>query len=659
MDKINYNQHDWNKGEVIKEENLDNMENGIKQATDKINEIIDTEQDFKDRMADIDGRIDINNEELVIARDGCDNLGQRIERDQQYIYNILNDGSYLEFNGTDITVDNSKEGYTSNMLIKGQTYQNLAPKVTKYLHNAKSTNDGKFTIIEQTSTSIVLKINSELTSWRYISCGKVDINMLKANTEYTFCGDFENIASILIQTGDGLYIASDFLGATNNKFKIRTKDANTLNSIPQNSDLIIYVSYNQSVGFTGKVACKNVVLLEGDWTNKEVPSSITGIESVGEKENNKISILSHGKNLFNKENANDYVGFWVDNGSRKIKKDDSGLIYSVYVNNIKKGCVYALTERIDRDDARRNRYAFVNERMEAITIKDSVVTDPAPPNAKGLLWYISSIGLSKQELESIQIEENQKTSYEPYKQNKKEISLPMQGGLKSLPDGVADTIEQREDGVYLVQRIKKYTITGNEDISLRTDVTLTNGSIFGFYMNDNSYKTGTDFLNNAFISSRNMLNDREFVRITLDPSQSKSYIAVGILNNKLATQDVEGFKQWLKANPITIYYELNTPVETKLDIDTLNLKVFKDVTYILSENNIKPEIVCKAPVDVNQTIADLQEEQEQLMETYNTLKDENKAVKMAISELNEQEDVQTADMLDLDMRVLALEEGLE
>ena len=121
MDKINYNQHDWNKGEVIKEENLDNMENGIKQATDKINEIIDTEQDFKDRMADIDGRIDINNEELVIARDGCDNLGQRIERDQQYIYNILNDGSYLEFNGTDITVDNSKEGYTKDTILKGQT----------------------------------------------------------------------------------------------------------------------------------------------------------------------------------------------------------------------------------------------------------------------------------------------------------------------------------------------------------------------------------------------------------------------------------------------------------------------------------------------------------------------------------------------------------
>ena len=134
---------------------------------------------------------------------------------------------------------------------------------------------------------------------------------------------------------------------------------------------------------------------------------------------------------------------------------------------------------------------------------------------------------------------------------------------------------------------------------------------------------------------------------------------IRILKSKLNENTVSGFKQWLQANPVTVYYKFDTPVETKLDIDTINLQVFKDKTYILSENNIKPEIVCKAPVDVNQTIADLQEEQEQLTGTYNTLKEENKAVKTAISELNEQEDVQTADMLDLDMRVLALEEGLE
>ena len=51
-----------------------------------------------------------------------------------------------------------------------------------------------------------------------------------------------------------------------------------------------------------------------------------------------------------------------------------------------------------------------------------------------------------------------------YKEYKKEILLPIEGGLKSLSNGVADTIEQRNDGVYLVQRVKKETyVNGDEN----------------------------------------------------------------------------------------------------------------------------------------------------------------------------------------------------
>lgn len=154
-------------------------------------------------------------------------------------------------------------------------------------------------------------------------------------------------------------------------------------------------------------------------------------------------------------------------------------------------------------------------------------------------------------------------------------------------------------------------------------------------------------------------SEDEGIALYVDDMLEYGNLRIRISNDKLSTKDVEGFKTWLQANPLTVYYELATPIETKLDIDTLNLEVFKDVTYVTSNNSIKPTLSFKAPVDVNQTIADLQGEQEQLIGTYNTLKEENKAVKTAISELNEQEDVQTADMLDLDMRVLALEEGLE
>ena len=54
----------------------------------------------------------------------------------------------------------------------------------------------------------------------------------------------------------------------------------------------------------GEIVIENIIILEGDWTNKPVPQYFQGLKSVGEKEdgNHKISISSVGKNLFDKSN---------------------------------------------------------------------------------------------------------------------------------------------------------------------------------------------------------------------------------------------------------------------------------------------------------------------------------------------------------------------
>ena len=54
----------------------------------------------------------------------------------------------------------------------------------------------------------------------------------------------------------------------------------------------------------GEIEIENIIILEGDWTNKPVPQYFQGLKSVGEKEdgNHKISISSVGKNLFDKSN---------------------------------------------------------------------------------------------------------------------------------------------------------------------------------------------------------------------------------------------------------------------------------------------------------------------------------------------------------------------
>ena len=105
-----------------------------------------------------------------------------------------------------------------------------------------------------------------------------------------------------------------------------------------------------------------------------------------------------------------------------------------------------------------------------------------------------------------------------YKQDKKEILLPVEGGLKSLSNGVADTIEQRNDGVYLVQRVKKETYVNGDE-------------------NNNNYLTDN----------------------------------------------------------VNTYKPLQTPVETKLDIQNIDLEVYEDTTYITTENAIQPTLNFKVP----------------------------------------------------------------
>lgn len=660
MDKINYNQHDWNKGEVIKEENLDNMENGIKQATDKINEIIDTEQDFKDRMADIDGRIDINNEELVIARDGCDNLGQRIERDQQYIYNILNDGSYLEFNGTDITVDNSKEGYTKDTIIKGQTYQNLIINANEIKNKTYTGNSTQ----QMYPYKVLRKANTVYTIIAYVSK-----NTLDSSFSFVSWG----------RTKDGMpvTIANGITGLIKKSF---TTNDNV------DEDYFIEVWRENT---TGEITIDYMILLEGDWTDKEVPSEITGIESVGEKENNKISILSRGRNLLNLKNlevktpipsnviineneiiANNYTGTWCSiDLYKKLKPNTKYFISYIYDRNDNDGLDYrSVRICLNKSDSNRDicyNGGFKNSKRNIY--QNWFFTTDSTGDAL-FVFYIASNrqanNINVKISEIMLVETDTATEYEPYKEINKEILLPIEGGLKSLPNGVCDTIEQREDGVYLVQRVGFVKLQGNENWNLISVDTGANTKYF-FTSIHNLKESCESGLTNLFGEYTKAQGDSvnnsedEGIALYVDDMLEYGNLRIRISNDKLSTKDVEGFKTWLQANPLTVYYELATPIETKLDIDTLNLEVFKDVTYVTSNNSIKPTLSFKAPVDVNQTIADLQGEQEQLIGTYNTLKEENKAVKTAISELNEQEDVQTADMLDLDMRVLALEEGLE
>ena len=196
-----------------------------------------------------------------------------------------------------------------------------------------------------------------------------------------------------------------------------------------------------------------------------------------------------------------------------------------------------------------------------------------------------------------------------YKEYKKEIPLTVDGDLKCLPNGVYDTIEQRADGVYLVQRVGKVVLNGSE-VWTKSSWSMTNTFKFDFEIGLVAKLFDINATNQILcdtfkVVSRNSLDNvanREFESIC--PSNSKSRtLSITVSKTKLNNTNTEdAFKQWLRNNPVTVCYELETPVETKLDINNLDLEVYEGTTYITTDNAIQPTLSFKIASNIGSMV---------------------------------------------------------
>ena len=136
-------------------------------------------------------------------------------------------------------------------------------------------------------------------------------------------------------------------------------------------------------------------------------------------------------------------------------------------------------------------------------------------------------------------------------------------------------------GKTLYSNIGVEVLNGSENIAQRGE-TIENTLLFVTHLTDLGIKSnliysdkfdGTDISWNEVITS-----DKEFIRLY---TNDKNALYIRILKSKLATQDVNGFKKWLQANPVTIYYVKANPVEiplkevSPLDVDFSLNRQFK------------------------------------------------------------------------------------
>lgn len=160
--------------------------------------------------------------------------------------------------------------------------------------------------------------------------------------------------------------------------------------------------------------------------------------------------------------------------------------------------------------------------------------------------------------EDIQLEEvTTQTPYQPYKSNT--LTTTEEITLRSLPNGVQDTYNPLT-GEY-VRRIGTRTFNGSE-IYNSWGKTGTTGMIGIYsYVVKSEIKPGENqdgFLccDSLPVQHRNLLEQINFDAVI----KGTDYIGF-VMKDK--TEDE--IKAWLKANPVTVHYELATPIITKVD----------------------------------------------------------------------------------------------
>ncbi|MDK0630276.1 hypothetical protein P5E75_09460 [Clostridium perfringens] len=593
------------------QETGDNLSSTVKAKTDKI--IEDTKAEVDNIKKDYEGL-----KKVVID----ENIGIKLQKDVTELQNGLKSNQSLAYQGSSISAKDTLEGRTEGMRIVGRTLVNLKGNVK----NRVSTwvdNDDKYTLNLESghgqpsilyNLTHVLKENQKYT---------VIVNLVEYTSgvlHFSFMNsDGNKLASTteLVAESKGL---KKFVFTINNTVK-----AETLRLLPRNGINNIY-----SIS-------KNILILEGDWTNKEIPSFFEGLKSFGEVEKvedkYKISILSHGKNLL-KPPSSDITkrqgtcditltkdGGFIINGFNSTTGGGRHLFSDIYLYKVTKGVSYTLS-CIHVSGTSTDQYSptlFLTNINNHSDIPASINTISSTKKTtfvadKDMILFCGvnvNIDQSYNNYEiKVMLEESKNvTQYETYKENKKDILI--KEPLRNIGN-IQDILYEDNGQVKINRYVKEYTFTGDEILRKSN----TYGDVIRFDYKLTNLKFASDIICNNFAKGTIGKENLECINV----HSNDNLVQIQINANKLETQDVEGFRKWLKANPTTIVYQLATPtveiVENCVDID---LDTYQDKTYFSINNTIPGSLDFKVPSNIASIVQNTAREVNNIWDVINNL----------------------------------------
>ncbi|MDM0470700.1 hypothetical protein QTH28_00250 [Clostridium perfringens] len=358
------------------------------------------------------------------------------------------------------------------------------------------------------------------------------------------------------------------------------------------------------------------------------------LESFGEKEGNKISILSSNSNLVKiayKEEVNGSNGKFTESNiffRTDFIKSNNKTYYLKTLENYRFTNIYLY-------DANKNyigRGSFSS-------------VDSLSPQSD--YFILSGRKEDRSPLDSdfkkkICITESKIDEFIENIHNKKDILI--KEPLRSVGN-IQDVLYEDNGQVKIDKYVKQYTFTGDEEnISINMSYNTESMAVFSIVsdvFNDkkevsSQYDATSLFCNNFLCGSWfDVYSSKVSKEMIASSTDNNSVIYFKILKSKLTTPDVNGFKVWLKANPTTIVYQLATPtveiVENCVDID---LDTFQGKTYFSIENSLPGTLDFKVPSNIASIVQNTAREVNNIWDVINNLLvpsliDINKNVAMA------------------------------
>ena len=403
---------------------------------------------------------------------------------------------------------------------------------------------------------------------------KVPTKILKTNTTYWF--SMNVISNTCVNGADdtnGIYISNgkpfngwtSLVNTNGNKLKSgaigryfsKLTTANDLTGID-------YVEFfvSSTIG-TGSIEINNLFICEVDG-EESLPNYFEGMQSV------KMPVLTTtGKNLFDNKILANYI----------IGEKDGGYIidcYKLYQQPyiLEKPLIgtftftYTAKEEVGGNNPRFLFYFNDGTTLQSyngqtskeyetysITINNKSITKIGATysNLNNIKWIIKK--------DSIQLEQGSTaTSYEPYKSNILTVNEDVE--LRGIGD-VQDTLDLITGEK--VERIGEFVLNGNDETWDLAQDRVNTMRLNCYSLNIPIGVNGSLLKTDKFPYQSPTTGDQEGA-VMGGGAVSPKVPSISILKTRLPSSDIDGFKQWLSQNPITVQYQLATESIKTVDL---------------------------------------------------------------------------------------------